>query len=447
MIKTVNPYSQEPISSYKYITESELNNTLEKVQQSYTHWKTTTIKSRQGYANSLQKIILEQKNQLATLISLEMGKPISEAIREINKCILLIHYVTDCTSLFLESTKLDDNAYIEYQPTGTVFGIMPWNFPFWQVFRFAFSNMMLGNTCVLKHAPNVTGCALRLESLFIEAGFPENVFKTLVIDIPQVETVIAHNAIQGVCITGSTKAGSAVGALAGKYLKKSVLELGGTDAFIVLQNASIKEALNTAFDARMGNAGQVCIAPKRIYVPQEILEYCIAFFKDKIDALVLGNPLDEKTTMGPITKASFLPILEQQVKSCIHYGAQLIVGGKSIAPFFEPTLLVVQADNPLLKEEIFGPVISLIPYDNEEILIQNVNDSPYGLGASLWSQDIEKAQEMASKIETGNVTINQRMSSDIKYPFGGIKKSGYGKELGIEGYRTFLNAKTVVTAS
>ena len=446
MIETINPYTQKSISTYNFLSDQELDHTLQSVQKVYPNWKNTTIQERQGYANSLQQIIKDQTNNLATLISLEMGKPISEAIREINKCLLLIEYVTDNTAFFLKKTILDDNAYIEYQPTGTVFGIMPWNFPFWQVFRFAFSNIMLGNTCVLKHAPNVTGSALKLESLFTEAGFPESIFKTLVIDIPQVETVVAHNTVQGVCITGSTKAGSAVGALAGKYLKKSVLELGGTDAFIVLKNASIKEALNTAFDARMGNAGQVCIAPKRIYVPQEILDHCVDFFKEKINSLVIGDPLEEKTTMGPIAKASFLPILEQQVKSCISHGAKLIVGGKNIAPFFEPTLLVVQADNPILEEEIFGPVLSLIPYDNEELLIQNVNNSPYGLGASLWCQDIEKAKEMASKIEAGNVTINQRMSSDIKYPFGGIKNSGYGKELGIEGYRAFLNAKTVVTA-
>ena len=442
MIITTNPYTQKKIQQYSFLKDEELNLKLNTAQKSYKNWKNTSFKEREQLGIKLKELMLSRKESLANLISTEMGKPITQCLAEVVKTSTLVDYFTSNTANFLKNIDLDENTYVSYHPTGAVFGIMPWNFPLWQVFRYAFPNIMAGNVCLLKHAPNVTGCAIAIQQLFEDAGYPKHVFTNLIIDIPQVEQVIAHNVVQGVCLTGSTKAGSSVAALAGKYLKKSVLELGGTDASIIMEDADFDTALTSAFDSRTANSGQVCIAAKRIFIPKNKLEYAINFFKKKITDLKQGDPLDENTQIGPISKAEFLPVLQNQVEKTIKNGAELIVGGKIKEPFYETTLLVVNKENAMLKEEIFGPVICVIPYENTDTLIEEVNNSEYGLGTAIWSTNIEKAKSLAEKIEAGYVSINFKVTSDPKFPFGGIKKSGYGKELGEHGLKTFLNAKT-----
>lgn len=447
MSHSVNPYNLKKIREYSFITDNELTDSLNKTSVSYQQWKNTSLETRKALGENLSKLLAQEKQCLACLIVAEMGKPLSEALLEIEKCIVLVNYVTAHFDEFLKDEVLDETTLINYSPVGAVLGVMPWNFPFWQVFRYAFPVIMGGNIALLKHAPNTFGCGLEIEMLFEKAGFLQGVFTNLIIDTSQVEKVIAHKNTQGVCVTGSTKAGSAVASLAGSYLKKSVLELGGTDACVLLKNANLELALTHTFKARMVNAGQVCIAPKRIFVPKEKLEEVVVFFKQKIDEIVLGDPLEKTTTMGPISKASFLHIIEKQVQKAIDNGAELIVGGTAKTPFFKPTLLVVNSGNTILQEEIFGPVLCVIPYENEEKLLQEVNKSDYGLGTAIWTEDIALAKEWATKVEVGFVAINKIVKSDVRYPFGGVKQSGYGKELGKAGFLTFLNTKTISTAN
>ncbi|NJB82827.1 aldehyde dehydrogenase family protein [Wenyingzhuangia aestuarii] len=446
MITTINPYTQKEIHQYDYLTDHELNLKLNAAQESYNNWKKFSFKDKEELGKKLKELLLKRKQEFATLISTEMGKPITQALAEIEKTSTLVEYFTNQSAAFLENRSLNENTYISYHSTGAVFGIMPWNFPFWQVFRYVFPNIMAGNVCLLKHASNVTGAAIAIEKLFTDAGYPEAVFNTLIIETSQVEQIVAHPIVQGVCLTGSAKAGSSVAALAGKHLKKSVLELGGTDASLILEDADFDTALTSAFESRTANSGQVCIAAKRIFVPKNKLEYTLEFFKEKIARLTPGDPLNKNTKIGPISKADFLPTLQNQVDETIKNGAELIVGGKINKPFYETTLLVVNKENPMLKEEIFGPVICVIPYDNLETTIDDVNNSDYGLGTAIWSTDIKKAQKIAAQVQAGYVSINFKVTSDPKFPFGGVKKSGYGKELGEHGLKTFLNAKTNTVA-
>lgn len=449
-MKSIFPYDQKIITHYNPLSNSEIEHQLTKCNAAYLHWKDTTVAQRITCFKNLIQEMDRQKTALATLISKEMGKPVRESVSEIEKCISLIQYFIKNVNDFLSPSekKYDDLIHIiNHEPTGIVLGIMPWNFPFWQVFRYIIPNIIAGNTCILKHAPNVLGCGNAIEKLFITSGFPKQVFSHFIIHIKDVEILIANPKTQGVCVTGSTKAGSAVASLAGKHLKKSVLELGGNDAFVILEDADLKKALQNAFAARMRNAGQICIAPKRIFIPQHLLEESIAILKPLFNKIIQGDPLHKNTTQGPISKPEFLNILQQQVDNSIKHGATLILGGQTKAPFFEPTLLIFNTDNPILQEEIFGPVVSLVTYTNEENLLQIINQSPYGLAASIWTKDMVEAQLLARKIEVGYVTINDIVKSDPKIPFGGIKNSGYGKELGLEGFRTFLNQKSIVLAN
>ncbi|NIJ46570.1 succinate-semialdehyde dehydrogenase/glutarate-semialdehyde dehydrogenase [Wenyingzhuangia heitensis] len=443
MYVTINPYNQDKLKEYSYLSNTELEQKLDAVAKTYADWKNESIETKIKLGKTLSDLLFSEKVELATLISSEMGKPIKQTIAEVEKCADLVDYITQNVNNFLSPSFLDTTTYINYTSTGAVFGIMPWNFPLWQIFRYAFPTIMGGNVALLKHAPNTFGCGKAVEELFIKAGFPSNVFTNLIIDISQTEQVISTPIVQGVCVTGSAKAGSSVASLAGKYLKKSVLELGGTDACVLFKDADFETALTATFNSRMTNAGQVCIAPKRIFVPKNKITEVITFFKSKIDELILGNPLDPKTTMGPISKSQFLPVLEKQVKKAIELGATLIAGGKIKTPFFEPTLLLVNNDNTILKEEIFGPVLCIISYDDETNLLSEINNTDYGLGTAIWSANLEKAKEWATQIEVGFVTINKIVRSDVRYPFGGVKKSGYGKELGEAGFKTFLNEKVI----
>ncbi|MGY5352613.1 aldehyde dehydrogenase family protein [Wenyingzhuangia sp. IMCC45533] len=447
MTTTINPYNQTEIASYPTLTNKELEVTLTQCATAFKTWKNSSLDSREQLGLRLVEQLNRQENELAKLISIEMGKPIKESVREIEKCIQLVEYYLNHFRTFLTPKSLDTFTQIQHQSTGAVFGIMPWNFPFWQVFRYIIPNVFAGNICLLKHAQNTFGCGRAIEQLFIDAGFPKHVFTNLLINTSQTEQVIKHNIVQGVCVTGSTKAGSAVATLAGKYLKPSVLELGGIDAALILKDADFDKAISATINARLLNAGQICIAPKRVFVCKNKLEDAVTYCKNKIENTVLGNPLEPQTTMGPIAKADFIPTLKKQVQKAVEHGAELIAGGKDKSPFFEPTLLIMNTDNPMLQEEIFGPVICLISYDDEIDLIRLTNSAPYGLGAAIWSKDVERAKQLANNIEVGYVAINQIVKSDPRYPFGGVKDSGYGKELGEDGFKTFLNAKTIAVAN
>ena len=445
---TYNPFSLEKLASYHFLDSNQLNKLLDHCETSYQQWKTSQITHRKQWGLKLFELLNNPQTQihLSTLISNEMGKPIGESQAEIQKCAELVQYYTSNFEDFLKPDIIDPHASIHFHPTGAVLGIMPWNFPFWQVFRFAFANIMGGNIVLLKHAPNCFGCGQAIEDLFLQAGFPKHVFTNLIIPTSQTEAIIAHPVVQGVCVTGSPKAGSAVAALAGKHLKKTVLELGGSDAVVIFNDADLHHALEATFKSKMLNAGQVCIAPKRVFIHKSKLKTATDYFLTQMEKIRFGDPLNPKTTMGPISKAEFLPVLEKQVWALVSNGAELVIGGKSQAPFFEPTLLLVSPENPILKEEIFGPVLCVIPFEYEKDLDKHINKTNYGLGTAIWTQNKEKAAYWSQQIEVGHIAINSIVKSDVKYPFGGIKHSGYGKELGKEGFKTFLNAKTIVTS-
>jgi len=450
MIQSINPYTQKLIATYTPINSEELDKKIEKTAKSYQLWKQIGFQERSNLFLKMAELLRKNQEKYAVLISTEMGKIIRESRAEIEKCAWLCEYYAKNTEVLLSKECIKSDAstsYVQFDPMGIVYAIMPWNFPFWQVLRAAVPTMMAGNTMVLKHAPNVVGCASAIEDLFIESGFPENVFINLIIPIELSEQVIAHPAICGVTLTGSLQAGSAVAAQAGKHLKKSVMELGGSDPFIVLKAADIHQACKTAVTSRMLNAGQVCISAKRFIVEEEIYEQFVEEHKNLLENLQAGNPLLEETNMGPIAREDLLITIETQVRKSVEMGAKVIIGGKRFnddSYFYEPTLVTnVTNKMPVFREETFGPVSVIIKAKNAEDAIKISNDSSMGLGASIWTNDLELAKKMATKIEAGAVFINEMVKSDPRIPFGGIKQSGYGRELGISGLKEFLNIKTV----
>lgn len=447
-VSTVNPFTQQVLESYTFQSKPEVDHYLAQSHNAFKGWRETSLAKRAAYIVSVKNKLMTNKQAYATLISVEMGKPLVQAIAELDKCALLCDFYVDQASGILqmrEENYTDKKVVHSLSPTGVVFGIMPWNYPFWQVFRYAVPNLIAGNTVLLKHAPSTSGCSLALHSLFASDIYP-NLFQSLIIDLPQVEGVIAHAAVQGVCLTGSVKAGGAVGALAGKHLKKSVLELGSADALIVLNDAAFYEALDGAFQSRTFNAGQSCIAAKRIFIPAHKLEESIAYLEQKLKQLYLGNPLEKNVTLGPIAKLEFVQQLDEQVKKAIQFGARRIVGAEADNAFFLPGILVSEASNPMNQEEIFGPVLNLIPYTDEKTLLHDVNNTHFGLAASVWTQDEAKAMQWAKSIEAGTVVINDYTKSDPRIPFGGIKNSGFGRELGDLGLRSFMNEKAIILA-
>ncbi len=450
MIQSINPYTKKLIASYSPLNSDELDKSIQKTAQSFQVWKHFSFHERSVLFLKMAELLRKNHEKYAILISTEMGKIIRESRAEIEKCAWLCEYYTENTEDLLakETTKSDaSNSYVQFDPMGIVYAIMPWNFPFWQVLRAAVPRIMAGNTMVLKHAPNVMGCATAIEDLFIKSGFPKNTFTNLIIPIELSEQVISHPAICGVTLTGSLQAGSAVAAQAGKYLKKSVMELGSSDPFIVLKDTDIHQACKTAVVSRMLNAGQVCISAKRFIVEEEIYEQFVEEQKALIQNLKLGNPLSEDTDMGPMAREDLLNTIESQVKKSVEMGAKIICGGKRFKKdswFYKPTLLInVTNLMPVFMEETFGPVSIIIKAKNADDAIKIANDSSMGLGASIWTNDLKLAEKMATKIEAGAVFINGMVKSDPRIPFGGIKQSGYGRELGTYGIKEFLNIKTI----
>jgi len=450
MTQTVNPFTGETIATYDEMSESGIEHILQKSNFSFKQWKNLTYSERAKHFEKLTKLLRQNKEKYARLVTCEMGKIINESRAEIEKCAWLCDYYAKNAAAMLRVEFFNTDAkksYIRFEPVGIIYGIMPWNFPFWQVLRAAVPTLMAGNTFVLKHAPNVTGTAIAIENLFLEAGFPEYVFSNLIIPIELSEKVIAHPFVEGVTLTGSQRAGRTVAAQAGKYLKKSILELGGSDPYIVLKDAKFNESCKTGVCSRFLNAGQVCISAKRFIVEEEIMESFVAEQKVLLESIILGNPMDEKTNMGPMARPDLLKNLERQVNRSVEAGAQIITGGHRYnghSQFYVPTLITnIKKGMPVYDEETFGPVSIIIPAKNPEDALRIANDTTYGLGASLWTQDLELAEKLAVKIEAGSVFINGMTKSDPRLPFGGTKRSGYGRELAYFGIREFVNQKTV----
>jgi succinate-semialdehyde dehydrogenase / glutarate-semialdehyde dehydrogenase len=448
MFKSINPYNQSVIQEFQPDSDSEIQEKLIRAARAYKIWRKESFLNRAALMNKAAQLLRQNKEEYARTITLEMGKVIKESRAEVEKCAVTCEYFAQHSETFLIDKPIQTEAkrtYVTYQPTGAVFAIMPWNFPFWQVFRFAAPTIMGGNVAMLKHAPNVCQTSLLIENVFREAGFPEGVFQSFIIDVDKVEGIIKHDIVQGVTLTGSENAGAQVAALAGKYIKKSVLELGGSDAFIVLADADLEQAAKIASQSRMQNAGQVCISAKRFIVMEKVKDEFLSHLQKNISALVQGNPLDEKITTGPMARLDLAEKLEKQMASSILSGAHKIMGGERNGCNYQPALLDnVKPGMVAFEEETFGPLASIITARNEIEAISLANSSRYGLSSSLWTKDLDKATELAKEIEAGAVFVNSLVRSDARWPIGGVKKSGYGRELAEVGIKEFMNAKSVV---
>ncbi|HNK96881.1 MAG TPA: NAD-dependent succinate-semialdehyde dehydrogenase [Chitinophagales bacterium] len=448
--RSIHPFDQHVIAEYPLMDAKAVDTVLMHSADAFKHWRRTSMQLRADLLLRLAVVLRENKDVYAKIISLEMGKLFKEAQGEVEKCAWnCVYYAENGAAMINPEPAPADGSesYVVFEPIGAVFAIMPWNFPFWQVFRFAAPVLLGGNTIILKHAPNVTGCAIAMQQIFLDAGFPEHVFQTVVIDVDLVENIIAHEIVQGVTLTGSERAGSAVASLAGKHLKKTVLELGGSDALIVLNDADVNLAAKVALQSRFQNAGQSCIASKRFIVEEKIRPDFIQALINGISAMKQGDPFNADTTMGPMARMDLAAQLESQLQISLRKGAGLLAGGARKGANFLPSVLDhVEKGMPAFDEELFGPIAAVISAANAEEAIAMANDSRYGLGASIFTQDIDKAKHYARQIESGSVFVNALVKSDPRIPFGGIKRSGYGRELSHFGMKEFMNIKTIYIA-
>jgi succinate-semialdehyde dehydrogenase/glutarate-semialdehyde dehydrogenase len=451
MIKSINPATEEEIKSYSEMGKEEINRIIINADKSFEQWKRTSFTQRADKMRSAGEILRKKKEILSILMTVEMGKPIVQSRSEIDKCAMVCDYFAENANQLLQDERVRTeatNSFITYQPLGVILAIMPWNFPFWQVFRFAAPNLMAGNGGVLKHSSNVTGCGLAIENIFKEAGFPENLFKILIIPSKNVDEIIRHDKIKAVTLTGSTAAGRSVASIAGSVLKKSVLELGGSDPYLILEDADLERAADTCVNSRLINSGQSCIAAKRFIVVHQVYNKFEELFVEKMRAKIMGDPLKEETDVGPQARKDLRKELHEQVMKSVKYGAKVLTGGnipEGKGAFYPPTVLVnVQPEMPAYKEEIFGPVASLIKAKDEKDAIRIANDTIFGLGAAVFTQDITRGERIArEELEAGNCFVNDMVKSDPRLPFGGIKDSGYGRELSELGIKEFVNIKTV----
>ncbi len=449
-IRSVNPATEEVLATFEEHTPEQVEEALQRATTAFRDWRKVPMAERSRLMHRAADYLRQHKERLARLITLEMGKPIVEAEAEVLKCAWNCDYFADTAERFLTPEEIESNAsrsYVQFVPLGPVLAIMPWNFPLWQVFRFAAPALMAGNTALLKHASNVPQCALAIEEVFREAGFPPGVFQTLLISPALVEGIIADDRVRAVTLTGSDVTGSRVAEASGRHLKKTVLELGGSDPFIVLEDADLEEAARVGARARNQNTGQSCIAAKRFIVVEEVAERFQELFVQAVASLKVGDPLDRQTDVGPLARGDLRDELDLQVRRSLDMGARLLLGGHRLEGrgyFYAPTVLAdVTPEMPAFREETFGPVAALVRARNAEEAIELANRSHYGLGASLWTRDVERGQRLAGEIEAGNVFINGMVASDPRLPFGGVKRSGYGRELSQFGIREFVNVQTV----
>lgn len=449
-ITTIDPATGERLASYPISSHAEIDTALSRAVDGFRAWRRTSSEERKQALRALAATLRAKKGELAELATREMGKTIVEAEAEVEKCAVGCEHYAEHGPAYLADERVASSAtesYVAFRPLGVLLAIMPWNFPFWQLFRAAAPAIAAGNTVVLKHAANVTGCALAIANVFREAGLPEGAFATIVVNGRDMESIVADPRIAAVTLTGSEGAGSSVAAIAGKHLKKTVLELGGSDAFVVLADADIEAAAKVAVRARFQNNGQSCIAAKRFIVETPAYAaFCDAFVAHAKE-LVVGNPLDRATTLGPVAREDLRDELDAQVQKSLARGGRLLLGGKkrsSPGAFYEPTIVAdAVAGMPVFDEETFGPAAAVIEARDPDDAVALANDSPYGLGGNLWTADIERAKRLAARIESGAVFINGMTASDPRLPFGGVKKSGYGRELAAFGIREFVNVQTV----
>ena len=445
--KSVNPYNGEELASYSSLTETELLGKIEQSEKAYSDWKETSLQKRCTLIQKVASILTENAHEYAEMITLEMGKPISESLAEVKKCAWVCEYYAENAQAFLSDTIIKTDAsksFVTHSPIGTVLAIMPWNFPFWQVFRFAAPTLLAGNTALLKHASNVFGSAEMIEDIFIKAGVPAGVFQNLIVHHDTTERILAHNSVQAVSLTGSERAGSAVAALAGKHIKKSLLELGGSNAFIVWEDADIDAAVNTALVARMLNCGQSCIAAKRFILLDGIYDEFVTKFTEGIRTMKSGDPLMKDTQVGPLARVDLADELQKQVKESVQKGAKLIYGGGQKDAYHEPTILGdVTPGMPAFDEETFGPLAAMIRARSIDEAFDLTNKSKFGLGLTVCTRDIERALSYANRVPDGAYFINELVKSDPRLPFGGTKKSGYGRELSLDGILEFVNRMTI----
>lgn len=448
--QTINPVNRQVIKEYRLETWGNVLDKLKQGEVAFQDWKRQSYAQRAAFFVTIAKILEEDKVIYAKQITLEMGKPIQQSIAEIEKCALVCRFYAKNAAEFLQDQQIEtefSKSYVRYQPLGTVLQIMPWNFPFWQVFRFAAPALMAGNVTLLKHAPNVIGCAELIQSIFEKAGFPKGVFQHVIIETDLVENILRHKSVQGVALTGSVRAGKAVGTLAGENLVESVLELGGSDPFIVLEDADLEQAAKIGVQSRMHNSGQTCISAKRFIVEEAVAEKFKQLLIKEIDKLVVGDPMDTQTKISVLARTDLAEELQKQVDESIEMGAIVEYSGghKKGTNYFYPMLLSnIQKGMPAYKDELFGPVGALFVVKDKAEAIELANDSIFGLGATVWSENEAIAVEVAHQLEVGAVAVNKLMSSDPRIPFGGVKQSGVGRELGREGILGFVNLKSVV---
>ncbi|HEY9643019.1 MAG TPA: NAD-dependent succinate-semialdehyde dehydrogenase [Coleofasciculaceae cyanobacterium] len=450
-IATINPSTGETIQKFEELTDAAIAQKLDLAQRTFEQYRHISFAQRAKWLQAAAQILEDEKTAFGKIMTLEMGKPIKAGIAEAEKCAAVCRYYAEHAADFLKDVDVPSDAshsFVRYQPLGIILAVMPWNFPFWQVFRFAAPALMAGNVGVLKHASNVPQCALAIEEILRRAGFPEGAFQTLLIGSEQVAQLVADERIKAATLTGSEAAGASLASAAGKQLKKVVLELGGSDPFIVMASADLEAAVATAVTARMINSGQSCIAAKRFIVQEAIADAFTAQLILKYKALKVGDPLDPATEVGPLATATILQELDAQVQACIQQGGKVLVGGAPLpnlpGNYYQPTILSdIPAAAPINQEEFFGPVALLYRVPDLSAAIQLANSTPFGLGASAWTQDAAERDRLISDIESGSVFINGMVKSDPRLPFGGIKRSGYGRELSAEGIREFVNIKTV----
>jgi len=445
--KSINPYNGEQVGLYPALTQEELAIKLNLNKVTFESWKEVPLSDRCNLIKKAGQVLRDNVEEYAKMITSEMGKPISESRSEVNKCAWVCDYYAENAADFLADEIIPTEAkksFVRHNPIGSVLAIMPWNFPFWQVFRFAAPTLTAGNTGLLKHAPNVFGCGKIIEDVFIKAGYPPNVFQSLTVHHDQIEQIIADQSVRAVTLTGSERAGSAVAALAGKYIKKSVLELGGNNAFIVWEDADLDAAVKTAVTARMLNCGQSCIAAKRFILIESIYDEFVSKFTEAIRLLKSGDPMDESTNIGTMARVDLATQLNKQVNESVALGAKLLLGGKQNDCFHEPTILGdVKPGMPAFDEETFGPLAAMIKAKDIDHAFELSENSNYGLGITVCTRNTEEALKYTNTVSDAAYFVNELVKSDPRLPFGGTKQSGYGRELAKDGMMEFVNRKTV----
>lgn len=447
MLVSINPYTGEQIAKFNELSKSALNKKLKFADKTFHSWKITSYGHRSDLMLRLAKVLEKNKQAYAETITREMGKPISQAISEIEKCAWVCQYYAENAKDHLKNEVIKTDArksYVSYEPLGAILAVMPWNYPFWQVFRFAIPTLMAGNVAVLKHAGNVGQSAENIQNAFLEAGFPEGCFQNLVIKHKKVEQVIRSKYIKAVSLTGSKSAGSSVASIAGEEIKKTVLELGGSNALVVFEDANLDKTVDACVVARFQNTGQSCIAGKRLLIHESIVDVFLEKFLTKVRGLQIGDPMEKETFIGVLARKDLAETLEAQLKASVDMGAKIVLGGKRKKAYFEPTVVInVSKKMPVFKEETFGPLMAVMPFKTDMEAMDLVNKSDFGLGVSIFTEDMDRAKAMVPNFDDGAVFVNELVKSDPRLPFGGTKISGYGRELSLHGIREFVNKKTV----